>query len=77
MLVGLYIISIVFLVLAFCGVYGSIKARRRNSKVGNCLLSVYFIGVFVFLLVFVGTSIALFLAPGSIFGVNCEKGSKT
>ena len=66
-----------FMVLAFCGIYGSIKSRKKNSKMGNCLLSVYFIGVVVFLLVFIGASIMFFAAPASIFGDTCQKGSKT
>ena len=67
----MYVLSILFLVLSFCGIYGSIKARSKKSKIGSCLLSIYFIGVVIFLVVFVIASVLFFIAPSSLFGGTC------
>lgn len=62
-----YVVSIVFLVLALCGVYGSIKAKKKN-KLAPCLLSAYSISVVVFFVVFLIMTIAIFAAPPAVFG---------
>lgn len=77
LLVGLYVLAVLFMLLAICGIYGSIKVRRKNSKLGSCLLSIYFVGVAIFLLSFIAGTILLFAAPSSLFGGDCTHGSKT
>ena len=71
-----YVISIVFMILSMCGLYGSIKAKRKN-KLAPCLLSTYFVGVVIFFLVFLALTIVFFAAPSAVFGDDCTKGSKT
>lgn len=74
----MYIISIFFLFLSLCGIYGAIKTKRKaSSKAGNCLLSIYSIGVMIFLLIFFICTITFFAAPPSIFGDDCTSGAKT
>lgn len=76
-LIIVYVLSIVFLVLGLCGLYGGCKTRKKNNKLGNCLLGVYFVGVFIFLILFAGSTIFFFVGPSSIIGDNCQEGSKT
>ena len=66
-----YVMSILFLLLAFCGLYGSIKARRKN-KLAPCLLSAYLISVIVFFIVFLAMTITMFVAPPAVFGETCK-----
>ncbi len=60
-----------FLLLGMCGLYGACKTRKKNNKMGNCLLGAYFIGVIIFLFLFIAGTIFFFVAPGSILGDNC------
>lgn len=62
-----YIVSIVFLVLALCGIYGSIKAKKKN-KLAPCLLSAYSVSVVIFFVIFVIMTIVIFAAPPAVFG---------
>lgn len=71
-----YIISILFLLLAFSGLYGSIKAKRKN-KLAPCLLSAYLVSVVVFFVIFLGMTITMFAAPPAVFGDSCVQGSST
>lgn len=74
----MYIISIFFLLLSLCGIYGVFKTKQNSSsKAGNCLLSVYSIGVMIFLAIFLGCTIVFFAAPPNIFGDGCKSGSST
>ena len=71
-LVAMYVISIFFLFLSVSGMYGTIKIKRKGaSKVGNCLLSAYSIGVIVFAATFLVCTIVFFAAPPSILGESC------
>jgi hypothetical protein len=63
----MYIISIVFLILALCGLFGSIKAKRKN-KLAPCLLSAYLVSVVFFFAIFLAITIILFAAPPAVFG---------
>jgi uncharacterized protein with PQ loop repeat len=76
LIVVCYILSILFLLLALCGLFGSIKAKRKN-KLAPCLLTMYLISVVFFFFVFISVTIVLFAAPPAIFGSTCEKGSST
>jgi hypothetical protein len=76
-LVALYLGSAVFMVLGICGVYGAIKARRREKNSGNCLLFFYFIGVLTFLIAFIGGTVFFFVGPQTIFGTSCMHGGQT
>lgn len=67
-----YVISILFLLLAFCGLYGSIKARGKKNKLSSCMLSIYLISVIVFFLAFLAMTITMFAAPPAIFGASCK-----
>lgn len=62
-----YVVSIIFFLLALCGLYGSIKAKRKN-KLAPCLLSIYFVGVIIFFIVFLVLTIIFFSAPSAVFG---------
>lgn len=67
-----YVMSILFLLLAFCGLYGSIKAQGKKGKLAPCLLSAYLISVVIFFTVFVAMTITMFAAPPAIFGETCK-----
>ena len=75
-LIILYVTSFVFMVLGICGLYGAIKNRKRKNS-GNCLLGFYFIGVFIFFLIFTAGTVFFFVGPDAIFGTDCKQGSKT
>jgi uncharacterized membrane protein len=77
LLVGLFVCSIVLLLLSLSGLYGACKTRKKHNKVGNCLLGGYFVGVMIFFVVFLVGTVFAFIGPSSIFGDSCEKGSKT
>ena len=76
-LVALYLGSAVFMVLGICGLYGAIQARKKVKSSGNCLLGLYFIGLMLFLLIFLAGAIFFFVGPEAIFGTDCQHGSKT
>lgn len=67
MFIFVYIISIVFLLVALGGLFGSIKAKRKN-KLAPCLLSAYLISVVFFFAIFLTMTIVLFAAPPAVFG---------
>ena len=69
--------SAVFLVLGICGVYGAIKSKKKQSGSGNCLLFIYFLGIFAFFVVFLAGTIFFFVGPHTIFGTSCQHGAKT
>lgn len=69
--------SILFLLLAIAGLYGSLKGRKNIKKDNSCLLGLYSVGVIVFFLLFLGGGIFFFLGPEAIFGTDCTNGSKT
>ena len=75
-LIILYVSSFVFMVLGICGLYGVFKNRKKKNS-GTCLLGIFFIGVVIFLLAFIGGTIFFFVGPEAIFGVDCKQGSKT
>ena len=75
-LIILYVSSFVFMVLGICGLYGVLKNRKKKNS-GTCLLGIYFIGVVIFLLAFIGGTIFFFVGPEAIFGTDCKQGSKT
>ena len=77
MLIGLYISSIIFLLLGIAGFYGAIKGLRKNSGAAKCLLGFYSIGVFVFFLAFLGATIFFIVGPETIFGDSCRKGTQS
>lgn len=74
--VACYILSILFLLLGLCGLFGSIKAKRK-SKLAPCLLSAYLVSVIFFFFVFLTMTIVMFAAPPAVFGESCDKGSST
>jgi hypothetical protein len=76
-LIGLYISSIVFLLLGVAGLAGSIKSNKKKESNGTCLLAMYSIGIFVFFVIFLGATIFFFVGPEAIFGTDCTSGSKT
>lgn len=76
-LVGLYLGAVVFLILGICGVYGAMKARKKERQSGNCLLFFFLIGVLVFFVLFTAGTIFFFIGPQTIFGTDCTRGSKT
>lgn len=65
------------MVLGICGVYGAMRARKKQKNSGNCFLFFYLLGVFVFLALFVGATIFFFVGPETIFKDDCKHGSKT
>jgi hypothetical protein len=76
-LIGLYISSIVFLLLGVAGLAGSLKSSKRKENKGTCLLALYSFGIFVFFVIFLGGTIFFFVGPEAIFGTDCTQGSKT
>lgn len=76
-LIGLYIGSILFLLLGVAGLSGSMKTMSKKESKGTCLLGLFSIGVMVFFLIFLGAAIFFFVGPQAIFGADCTKGSKT
>ena len=76
-LIGLYVSSIVFLLLGVAGLAGSIKSSSKRESKGKCLLGLFSIGIFIFFLVFLGATIFFFVGPEAIFGTDCTTGSKT
>ena len=76
-LIGLYISSIVFLLLGVAGLAGSLKSSKKKENKGTCLLALYSFGIFVFFVIFLGGTIFFFVGPQAIFGTDCTQGSKT
>ena len=76
-LIGMYIASIVFLLLGIAGLYGAIKGLRKEGGKAGCLLGCYAIGVFVFFLAFLGACIFFVVGPHTIFGEDCSKGTQS
>lgn len=76
-LIGLYISSIIFLLLGVAGLAGSLKSSSKRESKGTCLLALYSVGVFVFFVIFLGATIFFFVGPEAIFGTDCTNGSKT
>lgn len=75
-LVGLYLSAAVFMVFGICGLYGAIKSRKKEKGAANCLLSMYFIGVLFFFLLFLGGTIFFFVGPKALFGSSCLTGGQ-
>ena len=75
-LVGLYVSSIVFLMLGIAGLYGAIKGVNSNSQKSKCLIGFFSIGVFIFFFLFLGGAIFFFVGPHTIFGDDCTKGTQ-
>lgn len=77
-LIGLYISSIVFLLLGAAGLTGSLKSSsKKDGNNGTCLMGLFSIGVFVFFIIFLAATIFFFVGPETIFGTDCTNGSKT
>jgi len=77
-LIGLYISSIVFLLLGVAGLTGSLKSSsKKDGNNGTCLMGIFSIGVFVFFIIFLAATIFFFVGPETIFGTDCTNGSKT
>lgn len=65
------------MILGICGVYGALKAKKKEKNSGNCLLFFYLIGVVIFFVLFIAGTIFFFVGPQTIFGTDCTHGSKT
>ena len=63
-LVGMYLSSILLLLMGLSGLYGSLKKNK-------CLLGLFTIGTFVFVLVFATGMFLFFLGPKAIFDGTC------
>lgn len=63
-LIGLYISSIVFLLLGVAGLTGSLKSSsKKDGSNGTCLMGLFSIGVFVFFIIFLAATIFFFVGP--------------
>lgn len=65
------------MILGICGVYGALKAKKKEKNSGNCLLFFYLIGVLIFFVLFTAGTVFFFVGPQAIFGTDCKQGSKT
>ena len=76
-LIGLYVSSIIFLLLGVAGLSGSIKSSKSKESRGTCLLALFSIGIFVFFVLFLVATVFFFVGPQIIFGDDCRTGAKT
>jgi hypothetical protein len=63
--------------LGIAGLYGSLKGGKNNKKGNPCLLGLYSLGILVFFVIFLASTIFFYVGPQAIFGNNCQSGSKT
>lgn len=53
-----------------------IKGNKKENS-GTCLLGLFSIGVMIFFIFFLAATIFFFVGPETIFGTDCQNGSKT
>lgn len=72
-LVGMYLSSILLLLMGLSGLYGKDRFNLGSLKKNRCLLGLFSIGTCVFVLVFATGMFLFFLGPKAVFDGTCEE----